>query len=132
MNYTEAFRHLGYDVEVPRQDWSAEKADGICISLWKREIRFTPAPPCIDTRKDSGPLEVWQHKPGNRKRILHLTKARDAYSGWIDVVVVDGIPGESYGDANPWMPEGRIRHRWKLDDFDPNTGHFHASAKPIS
>lgn len=38
MQFVEAFEHLGYNVEAPRQDWSAEKEDGICISLWKKEM----------------------------------------------------------------------------------------------
>lgn len=130
MKFVEAFNQLGYHVDAPRQDWTAEKPDGICISLWRKEMGTRDGLLWSDTRSHADPLERWQHKPGNRKRIRHLERALRDFDGRVDVVVVSGDPGVSYGTAQPWLPEGdRIGTYWRITHLDPETGHFAASLR---
>ncbi|SFJ97726.1 hypothetical protein SAMN03159338_2819 [Sphingomonas sp. NFR04] len=81
--------------------------------------------PWMDTRVHADALENWQNKPGNRKRVLHLRRAVDEFDGRVDVVIVSGDPGVSYGTAQPWMDEGnRAGTFWKISNLDEATGHF--------
>ena len=125
MKFVEAFMSLGYDVAAPRQDWTAEKRDGVCISLWRKEMGMREGMPWMDTRIHADPLENWQHKPGNRKRIQHLRRAINEFGGRVDVVIVSGEPGVSYGTAQPWIDEGgRSGTTWEIVNLDEETGHF--------
>ena len=127
MKFTEAFSKLGYHVDVPRQDWSAEKSDGVCISLWQVEMGLDEQKrPWIDTRVHANENALWRTKPGNRKRIRHLQRAIDELGGVVDVVIVHGKPGAGVTDAAPWIPAERKGTRWGISDFDPETGHFTA------
>ena len=130
MQYVEAFNKLGYQVPNPRQDWSAEKADGVCITLWKVEIDWAPPPPRFDNWKGHTPgANGWDMLPGHKKRALHIARAVDEFSGWIDVIIVNGTPREGYGSAEIWSPEQRRYHRWRIQKFDKVTGFFSAAAE---
>jgi hypothetical protein len=125
MQFVEAFETLGYKVEAPRQDWTAEKADGVCISLCKKEMGTRGGLMWMDTQVYAGPLENWRDKPGNRKRIRHLRRALDEFAGRVDVVIVSGEPGISCGTAQPWVADGgREGTYWEVTDLDDETGHF--------
>jgi hypothetical protein len=118
MQFVEAFERLGYSVEAPRQDWSAEKEGGVCISLWKKEMGNRGGLMWMNTHVHADPIDNWGHKPGNTKRIGHLRRARDEFGGRVDVVIVSGEPGISYGSAQPWVAErGRARSYWQVTDF---------------
>jgi hypothetical protein len=125
MQFTEAFERLGYSVEAQRQDWSAENEQGVCISLWQKEMGVRDGLLWMSTRVHADPLEGWENKPGNRKRIRHLRRALDEFGGRVDVVVVSGEPGVSYGTAQPSIAQGaRAGTRWHISDLDDATGHF--------
>lgn len=125
MQFTEAFKRLGYSVEAQRQDWSAENEQGVCISLWQKEMGVRDGLLWMNTRVHADPLEGWESKPGNRKRIRHLRRALDEFGGRVDVVIVSGEPGVSYGTAQPWIAEGsRAGTHWRISDLDEGTGHF--------
>ena len=125
MQFVEAFEHLGYRVEAPRQDWSAEKDDGICISLWKKEMGSRDGLPLMNTLTHADPIENWGNKPGNGKRIRHLRRAVEEFEGRVDVVIVSGEPGASYGTAQPWVAkDGRAGTYWQVTELDTGTGHF--------
>ena len=125
MQFVEAFERLGYAVEAPRQDWTAEKPDGVCISLWRKEMGADQGLMWMDTRVHADPLENWRNKYGNRKRIRHLLRALDEFDGRVDVVIVSGEPGVSYGTAQPWLAEGsRTATYWQVKSLDTETGHF--------
>lgn len=125
MQFGEAFETLGYALVAPRLDWSAEKDDGVCLSLWRREMGFRDGLPWMNTRVHAGPIEEWLDKSGNTKRIAHLRRARDEFEGRVDVVIVSGEPGGGYGTAQPWLAEGqRAGTYWKVTDFEEATGHF--------
>jgi len=126
MNFTGAFAALGYDLRAPRTDWSAERADGVCLSLWSREIDWKAK--VFDTRLHAMPIDQWNRKPGFKLRLRHMTRAVDELGGRIDVILVTGKPGESYEDAHPWKPEER-HASWYVTDFDRETGHFRAELK---
>lgn len=106
MQFVEAFERLGYSVEVPRQDWSAENDKGVCISLWRKEMGVRDGLLWMDTRVHADPLEEWETKPGNRKRIRHLRRALEEFGGHVDLVIVSGEPGISYETAQPWLAGG--------------------------
>jgi hypothetical protein len=125
MKFSEAFRKLGYEVEFPRLDWSALNENGVCLSLWRSEIDWKSL--SFDTRVNAGPISTW-NPAGANKRKRHLKKAMEDHDAWIDVVVVDGIPGEGVDKATPWMPKDRRGLRWRVFDFDPDAGHFVAKA----
>lgn len=125
MQFVEAFEHIGYKVEAPRQDWSAEKDGGVCITLWKKEMGTRGGLLWMNTQVHADPIENWRNKPGNIKRIQHLHRALNEFGGRVDVIIVSGEPGVSYGTAQPWVAEGgRAKTRWQVTEFDEGTGHF--------
>jgi hypothetical protein len=125
MKYGEAFEKLGYRLEAPRLDWSASNDSGVCVSLWRSEIDWPSL--SIDSRVNCGSVYTW-NPAGNNKRKRHLQQAIDNHDGWIDVVVVDGVPGQGVDKASPWIAAERRGLRWKVEDFDPEVGHFRARA----
>lgn len=127
MQFTEAFKTLGYEVVIPRQDWSAERRDGVCMTLWTKEIDWKTL--TVDTRVHAGPNEDWRLKPGNTKRIAHLTRALAEFDGRVDVVTVHGEPGHGFGDASPWKADERKGFVWRVLSIDPVTGHSTARAE---
>lgn len=130
MQYVEAFERLGYSVEVPRQDWSAANEHGVCISLWKKEMGLQDGLMWMDTRVHADPIENWAEKSGNRKRIGHLRRALDEFEGRVDVVIVSGQPGVSYGTAQPWVAEGaRAGSYWEVFGLDEDSGHFEVALR---
>lgn len=132
MQFVEAFEALGYSVKVPRQDWSAEKPDGVCISLWKNEMGTRDGMLWMNTRHHADPLENWGTKAGNRKRIAHLRRALDEFDGVVDVVIVSGRPGESYESAQPWIAEGgRTGTYWQVTELEEATGHFEVELRRL-
>jgi len=62
MKFVEAFNALGYEVENPRQDWSAERDEGVCISLWRREMGTRNGLLWMNTRVHADPIENWGRK----------------------------------------------------------------------
>jgi hypothetical protein len=125
MQFVEAFEALGYRLKAPRQDWTAEKADGVCISLWRREMGTRDGLLWMNTRVHADPIQSWGGKAGNHRRIRHLRRAIDDFGGRVDVVIVSGTPGVSYGTAQPWKAEGsRAGTHWRITEFDEHTGHF--------
>jgi hypothetical protein len=133
MQFTEAFAALGYRLQVHRTDWTAVNESGVCISLWQKQVQRHPdGRPWHDTGLHGREHEIWKDKPGNRKRIEHIKAAMEKRDGFVDVVIVNGEPGESYGDAHPWIPEKRKGYRWRVTQFDEATGHFRAEAQKPS
>lgn len=130
MLFTEAFRALGYEVAAPRSDWSAERENGVCLSLWAREIKFAKTGCSFHTEQDAQPIVTWSYKPGFTRRLRHLSRAVTEFDGEIDVVLVSGTPGGGYEDAYPWRPEER-KAAWFVTTFDPGTGHFFAQTRPV-
>jgi hypothetical protein len=130
MQYVEAFRRLGYAITNPRQDWSAANEQGCCITLWRGEVRTAKGRSFIDTKLHCEPLAVWSGKSGNIKRIIHLEQAVGRFDRWVDVIIVHGQPGVSYGSADPWLVAQR-RSKWRIGEFDPSTGHFTAAVWPV-
>jgi hypothetical protein len=126
MQFSEAFRKLGYSLDVPRLDWTAEKGDGVCISLWQKEMGEREGLRWMDTKVHATDNEVWRNKSGNRKRIRHLRRAIDEFDGIVDVVIVQGTPGEGYGNAVPWLATERLGTRWRVTYLEEETGHFEA------
>jgi hypothetical protein len=125
MQFVKAFEHLGYTLLDQRQDWSAEKADGVCISLWAREMGTRGGLLWMNTRVHADPIEGWGSKGGNRRRIGHLRRALDQFGGRVDTVIVSGVPGVGYGTAQPWIAEGnRSGTFWQVTHLDDETGHF--------
>lgn len=121
MRYSEAFNRLGYKLDIPRLDWSAANETGVCISLWRSEMDWKNL--SFDTHVNAGPLSTW-NPAGNNKRKRHLAEALAKHDGWIDVVIVDGIPGQGVDKATPWLPKERKGLRWRVFEFDPEVGHF--------
>ena len=125
MTFVAAFKELGYAVEAHRQDWSADNASGVCISLWKKEMGIRDGLMWMNTHVHADPIDNWGHKPGNRKRIRHLKRALAEFDGRVDVVIVSGEPGISYGTAQAWLAEGsRAGSYWQVTEFEEDTGHF--------
>lgn len=130
MRYGEAFNKLGYTLTVPRQQWSADKADGVCLTLWEVELDPEFKRQRIDTRKNCGRHETWVTAHGNRLRIQHLSRAMDEFEGWVDVVLVRGTPGQGADEANPWIKKDR-KSAWRVVQFEPDTGHFICELKKL-
>ena len=131
MKFTGAFEALGYVVESPRQDWSAISPTGVCITLWQKELRSDQGLPWFDTREHGDPYDVWKDKPGNNKRKKHLQEALSKFGGKVDVIIVNGLPGQGYGDAHPWFESDRKAY-WHVDFFDSETGHLAVRVRKTS
>lgn len=125
MTFSDAFQSLGYKLESPRTDWSAEADHGVCLSLWRSEIQWKPSL-WMDTRQHCGVVELW-NPAGNNKRKRHLAIAMAKFDGWIDVVIVTGEPGKGISNSavkpEPWDVDARGK-RWRLEDVDLVAGHF--------
>ena len=130
MRYGEAFARLGYVLSNPRQDWTAGRADGVCVSLVRTEVDWKARPQRLDTRLNCDPISEWGVKPGNRTRIAHITRAVAEFGGWVDAVIVDRRSGGEVQDAEPWQAAER-KHRWRIVDFDATTGHFSIEAQRV-
>lgn len=128
MRYAEAFEKLGYRLDSPRQDWTAEKEDGVCMTLWQKLTKFEGGLPFCDSRIHDVDISEWGNKPGNWKRMRHLKRALAEFDGLVDVIIVNGDPGVGYGDAEPWIPEQRRGAFWKVTYLDETTGHFRVEA----
>ena len=126
MQFVQAFKVMGYDIENQRQDWSAEKIDGVCLTLWTKETDWKSL--VMDTRVNAQDHAIWGAKFGNKKRIRHARRALDEFGGWVDIVKVDGDPGVSYGNAFPWLPVERMGRRWRITHFEEPTGHMRLEA----
>ncbi|GLQ06605.1 hypothetical protein [Sneathiella chinensis] len=123
MTYTEAFKKLGYDLISPRQDWSAEKDDGICVAVWQQEIKKIDNVLTFDSKLFGAPHEEWGRKSGNKKRTKHLQRALSDFNGNVDMVIVTGSPERGYKEADPWHPKKRRNQKWKVTYLDEETGH---------
>ena len=132
MKFVEAFNALGYEVEAPRQDWSAEKADGVCVTLWNQEISKEGGLPYMDLWEHWPEGGEWQSKPGNAKRIRHINRALNEFGGRVDVIFVSGNPGQSYENAEPWIVEKRQNRHWHITRFDREGGNFRAEIAPAT
>lgn len=128
MGYKESFRKLGYHLTNPRQHWSCASEAGVCLSLWRKEIDWKNHK--FDTREDAGPTDTWNAAGANQRK-RDLVVAMSKFGGWIDVVVVDGIPGEGVDKATPWEPDGRQGLRWRVTEFDEASGHFRAEIMQV-
>ena len=48
--------------------------------------------------------------------------------GLLDVVKIDGDPGDGYGNASPWLPSDRMGRRWRITYLDDTSGHLRLEA----
>jgi hypothetical protein len=127
LKYSDAFTALGYELQSVRQDWSAEKADGVCITIWKRGMDWRTM--SSDTRTRARDIEIWGKKSGNRKRTTHAKRALEQFDGWIDAILISGAPGVSYEDAQIWVPAEKGGQRWRVTFLDEETGHIRLEAQ---
>jgi hypothetical protein len=123
IGFVEAFSVLGYELSNHQTDWSAESDRGVCITIWEKELGSKNSLPWFDTKIHAQPYETWASKVGNIKRKKHLSKAMSESGGKVDVIILKGTPGVSYGDADPWEI-GKRKGHWQLEYFDHETGHF--------
>jgi hypothetical protein len=127
MKYSEAFEALGYQLQNVRQDWSAEKPDAVCITIWKRRMNWDEL--SYDTRLHKTSIDIWGAKSGNQKRILHAKRALEEFSGWVDAILISGEPGVSYEDAQIWVPAEKGSKQWRVVFLDESTGHIRLEAQ---
>lgn len=125
MKYAEAFKKLGYKLDNHQTDWSAEKADGVCISMWRDKVKWNASPPYFDTDEAWPDWEPGADKIGHRKRTQHIELARDKHDGFVDIVLRRGTYDEQHGDAEPWDWKSR-GGRWKISRFVRSNGKFRA------
>ncbi len=126
MQYVEAFKKFGYQIENQRQDWSAEGNGGICLTIWKKLVVWKASSSYLDLWELHPTGGDWEAKPGHKKRTRHLLRATREFNGFVDAILVSGEPGEGYGDATLWLPKERCDHSWRITKFEPETGFFRA------
>ncbi|WP_257543587.1 hypothetical protein [Sphingopyxis sp. DBS4] len=127
MQYSSAFEEFGYKLENVRQDWSAQNATGVCITIWKRRMNWDEL--SYDTRLHKSSVDIWSEKSGNRKRIVHAQRALNDFEGWIDAILISGEPGVSYEDAQLWIPSEKGGKRWRVVFLDQAIGHIRLEAQ---
>ena len=118
MTLQDAYKKLGYKDLWPNPrtpDWSAENDNGVCISIWAKELNNKP---CLDTRTDCGDSTIWSTRSANKKRIMHLSNAELKFGKLVDVVLLYGPVG-TVEDARPWKGK-----KWKITYLDKIVGHF--------
>lgn len=117
----EAYSRLGYELQRQgqmRPFWSAEKADGICISLWKSELGDKNH---LDTTKQS---DISKCDPVfNLARVKHLKIAQTKFNGKLDVIILHGVPGNS-------KPVPDLR-KWTLKSLNEVTGDFEVFTEAV-
>jgi len=130
VQFVEAFNKLGYDVHNPRQTWSAENNDGVCITIWQKELKREDGRPYLDLWEmypKGG--ESWEDKSEHEKRTERLVRAMDEFGGRVDVILLSGEVGKSYGNADPWDVNKRPGH-WRVSKLCRRTGYFRAEIYP--
>jgi hypothetical protein len=125
VQFVAAFKKLGYDLANPRQDWSAAKTDGVCITIWRKERGVKDGLPYMDLWELPSEDAEWRHKPGHVKRTGHLKQALTEFDGKVDVIFLTGEPGVGYENAVPWVVDERGAS-WHITKFDEATGNFRA------
>ncbi len=123
MRFADAYKKLGYKLDNHQTDWSAEKADGVCISIWKKLACWKPPPPYFDCSEVWPDEEPGADQIGHKKRRRHVQRAFEELHGFVDAVLLSGTYGEGYDDAEPCERPGG---RWKITRFDPSNGKFRA------
>jgi putative transcriptional regulator len=118
MGYVEAFEKLGYTINPPFSDVSAEKSDGIALAIFRKEIDWKAK--IFDTALVARWEENRRNLPGNTKRIQHLRRAQNEFSGHVDVILHDQTADGTTAGAEPWV---RPKSHWQLTYFDEATGH---------
>lgn len=118
MKFGEAFKTLGFTLSNPRNSWSAEPSSGVCISLWREEVRADGKADVFDTKRDASAFQYWGHKRGNLERLNNLRTAQQKFESQVSVVIVTGTPGKGYEDALP-----QIGCLWRILYVDPD-GNF--------
>ena len=124
MGFEEAFKALGYSLSNVRLDWSAEKADGVCVTMWQPKLgRLSNGRTYYDG------WEIWPELAntrnpahGNTKLIAHLTSAVEKFNGRVDAIHLSGTPETGYGNATPWIRDGYRQ----ITKFNPDTGLYRA------
>ena len=133
MKYVEAFNSLGYSIPNPRQDWSAEKDGRVCITLWRKEIDWTPPPPSFDLWSLHTPGQTdWENLRGHATRTRHIKRAASKLPLKVDMIIVGGVPSEGYKTADPWLPDDYNGYGWFITKFDEVTGYFSAVVAKLS
>jgi len=132
MQFVEAFDRLGYEVPNPRQAWTAEKEDGVCITIWRKELMHEDGRPYLDLWKmyPEG-NEWWEDKSEHKRRTRRLERAIDEFGGRVDAILLSGEVGKSYGNADPWDVRKRSGH-WRIARLCRQTGYFRAEICPAS
>ena len=125
MEFEEAFKSLGYKLESFRQDWTAERDDGICITIWTKQTKVKDGLPYLDCWEIDHNGDDFMEGPAHKKRTLHLERAMNEFDGLVDVILVSGPPGGSYENATPWDSKKR-KGSWKIVKFCSETGFFRA------
>ena len=138
MRYGEAFEALGFRLVAFREDWSAERDDAVCLTVWMKPqapghpaARREAESMVYDTRDGTDDPAAW-NASALRKRTLHAGRALGEFDGWIDVVCVwpSDRAGERVRTAVPWQPRGRRGHRWRVAHLDEETGHIRLQTEP--
>lgn len=125
MKFTEAFEALGYKLDNPQNEWSAQSDTGVCITVWQKESGVENGLPFYEHHLDAihpDPSD-WTNRSGHKKRARHLIAAEEKFGGNVDVVLLTGEPGISYGSAEPWDKKKR-GGGWKLTKLNHETGSF--------
>jgi len=129
VGYRDSFRKLGYELGSVRQHWSAKNEDGVCLSLWSKEMRPGGGLLEMDSNTDCGPIETWA-SAGRNKRHEHLCFAWDECDRWIDVVIRQGHSWENGVPSEPWLVTKK-KHKFRLQEFDRESGHFSVKLEPF-
>jgi hypothetical protein len=125
MKFGEAYKSIGYTLDNVQTDWSAlEEGRGVAISIWWAEVRMESGRPVFSTKdlkRDDTPAT--DARLGSRKRIKHLQKAWNEFGGWVDAIILTGVPSEGYGSAEPWDP-AKCGGQWRIRRPEEDSGHF--------
>ena len=120
--YVAAFEALGYSLRS-QYDWSAEREDGVCLTVWTHESQIEDGRFVFDTRQHEKARSVSQQRQVDLRARL-ARRAIDEFDGIVDVVYVSPSkrPGVRVGTADPWRSENRRGHCWRVVDLDQESG----------
>ncbi len=114
MGFVESFNALGYSLPNNQGWWSAEREDGVCITLWQEELTAGPdGLPVMLAERFGPPEEGWVKNPANGRRMKHLKRALEEFDGYVDAVIIQGRPSGagSVKEGDPWTRPGS---KWQV------------------
>ena len=106
--FSSAYREAGYELNNPRNQWSAQRADGkVAITVWKDEIDRSEEPWLYDLSVSHRRFDYWKNLAGNTVRRRHIASALERGCNEFDLILCEA--------EDPYVEPRKVRiaRHWK-------------------